>query len=386
MPEGPPPRILHLHSGFNLGGKEARAVRLMNHWGEGTHHTVISADHDAMGARAAIAPEVPCDFPQERAPSLHGLPGIRRHLRWARYMRGFDLVLTYNWGAMDAVMAHRMAAPFLKLPPLIHHEDGFNEDEVRRLNPRRNLFRQAALARVSALVVPSRVLEEIALGAWAQPARRIMRIPNGIDVAAYAPPPHADAIPGFARDESVVTIGTLAGLRAVKNLPRLVRAVAPLGERARLVIVGEGPERDAIVDEARALGCESRVVLPGFMPNPAHFIGLFDIFALSSDSEQFPISLVEAMAAGLPVVATDVGDVRTMVAARNGPFIVPVQEEGRYAAAVARLAGDAPLRRTLGDANREKARSEYAEAEMLTRYTALYCRAMGRNALPLTPG
>lgn len=375
---GSTPRILHLHSGFNLGGKEARAVRLMNHWGQHAHHTVISADHDAMGARKAIAPDVPCAFPMDAAPSLHGLPGLPRYIRWARYMQGFDLVLTYNWGSMDGVMAHRMFSPFMSLPPLIHHEDGFNEDEAERLNPKRNLFRQAALARATALVVPSRVLEDIALGAWAQPKARVVRIANGIDVAAYEVPPRADAIPGFTREEGIVTIGTLAGLRAVKNLPRLVRAAAPLGDKARLVIVGEGPERDAIAAQARALGFEGRLILPGFMANPAQFIGLFDIFALSSDSEQFPISLAEAMAAGLPVVSTNVGDVRNMVAEENLRFIVPKQDEAAFGAALARLASDAGVRDTLGAANRARARLNYQEVDMLARYSALYSMAMKR--------
>lgn len=380
MPERPetPPRILHLHSGFNLGGKEARAARLMNHWGGRAHHTVISADHAAMGARDAISPEVPCAFPMDSAPSLNGLPGLRRYLDWARYMRDFDLILTYNWGSMDGVMAHRIFSPFMSLPPLIHHEDGFNEDEAERLNPKRNLFRQAALARATALVVPSRVLEDIALGAWAQPKRRVVRICNGIDVAAYKVPPKADAIPGLVAQPGVVTIGTLAGLRAVKNLPRLVRAVAPLGEKARLVIVGEGPERETIVAQARALGFEGRLILPGFMANPAHFIGLFDVFALSSDSEQFPISLVEAMGAGLPVVSTDVGDVRNMVTEENLPFIVPKQDEVAFCATLKQLTSDAGLRATLGAANRARAQADYREADMLARYAALYSEAMGR--------
>ncbi len=353
-------------------------MRLMNHWGESAHHTVISADHEAMGARAAIADGVPCAFPMDAAPSLNGLPGLRRYTLWARYMRDFDLVLTYNWGSMDGVMAHRMFSPFLSLPPLIHHEDGFNEDEAERLNPKRNLFRQAALARATALVVPSRVLEDVAMGAWAQPRRRVVRIPNGIDVVAYDKPPRADAIPGFTREEGIVTIGTLAGLRAVKNLPRLVRAAAQLGDRARLVLVGEGPERGAIVAQARALGFEGRLVLPGFMANPAHFMSLFDIFALSSDSEQFPISLIEAMAAGLPVVATDVGDVRNMVAEENLPFIVPVHDEAGFSAALGRIAGDAGLRAALGAVNQQRARADYQEADMRARYSALYSDAMSR--------
>lgn len=372
-----PPRILHLHSAFDLGGKEARAVRLMNLWGAGAHHAVVSADHAAMGARAAIAPGVPCDFPMDAAPSLRGRPGLRRYVSWARYMRGFDLVLTYNWGAMDAVMAYRLLAPLMRLPPLIHHEDGFNEDEAERLKPARTWFRRLALAGTAALVVPSQTLRTIALDVWKRPAHRVHTIHNGIDVDAYARTPAPDAIPGLVPDPGKVVVGTLAGLRAVKNLPRLVRAVAPLGQRARLVIVGDGPERAAILAEARRLDVDEPL-LPGFFPDPWNYIGLFDIFALSSDSEQCPISLIEAMAAGLPVAATAVGDVAGMVAEENRPFIVSPGDEQGLSAAIARLIDDRALRWSLGAANRTRAAALYRERDMVARYAALYGQALGR--------
>lgn len=380
-----PVSILHLHSGFNLGGKEARAVRLMNLWGGRARHTVLSAQPEALGARAALAPGVACAFPgEEGAPPLGGRPGLARYRRLAAYMRGFDLVLSYNWGSMDGVMAHRLFAPLGGLPSLIHHEDGFNEDEAVRLDWRRNLFRRAALARAHALVVPSERLQGIARTAWHQPEARIRLIPNGIDVEAYAVPPAADAIPGLVREEGRLVVGTLAGLRAVKNLPRLVRIVAPLGRAVRLVIVGEGPERAALCAEAERLGVRD-LVLPGFLPRPADYVGLFDIFALSSDSEQFPISLVEAMAAGLPAVATEVGDVAAMVSPENRPFIRPPEDEAGLTAALGALIGDPALRRRIGAANRARAQERFRESVMVARYAALYGEAMGRPDA-LAPG
>jgi hypothetical protein len=98
-----PVRILHCHSTFSLGGKEARAVRLMNAWGDAAEHAVLSGMPDQLGAREAIDPGLKVDFPSD-APSLTGRPGLGRLFRLARYLRGFDLVLTYNWGAFDAVM------------------------------------------------------------------------------------------------------------------------------------------------------------------------------------------------------------------------------------------------------------------------------------------
>ncbi|MEA3052379.1 MAG: L-malate glycosyltransferase [Sphingomonadales bacterium] len=368
-----PVRILHAHSTFGRGGKEARAVRLMNAFGVAAEHSILSASPGELSAREALAPEVKADFPDD-APSLTGLPGLPRLFRLSRYMRRFDLVLTYNWGAFDAVMARHLFGG----PSLVHHEDGFNEDEAGELKTRRNLYRRLALGAAFRLVVPSARLEAIARKAWAQPAARVARIANGIDVPLYALPPGQE-IPGLEKRPGEVVIGTIAGLRAVKNLPRLVRAFAAMTSKdARLVIVGAGPESERIAAEARARGVGDRLLMPGFLAEPSRWIGRFDIFALSSDSEQFPISLVEAMAAGLPAVATAVGDVAQMVSDDNRPLIVEAEDEAAFAAALDSLAQRPDLRRAIGRANRERAAADYDEAGMIARYARLYGEAIGR--------
>jgi glycosyltransferase involved in cell wall biosynthesis len=365
-----PVRILHCHSTFSLGGKEARSVRLMNAFGDAAEHAILSAMPDRLGARDAIDRDVAVSFPED-APSLTGRPSPSRLFRLSRYLRRFDLVLTYNWGGFDAVMARRWFGG----PPLVHHEDGFNEDEAERLNPKRNAYRRLGLRGAYALVVPSARLERIARDAW---GREPVRIPNGVPVARFAHPPDAE-IPGLERQPGEILIGTVAGLRAVKNLPRLVRALAAMQARnARLVIVGEGPESERIAAEARARGVAARLVMPGFLSDPARWLGRFDIFALSSDSEQFPISLIEAMAAGLPAVATAVGDVPGIVSEDNRPLIVEPADEAAFAAALDSLADRADLRKAIGQANREKAMAEFDEKGMIARYGRLYGEAIGR--------
>ena len=366
-------RILHLHSTFAAGGKEVRAVRLMNAFGDAARHAIVSAVPGALAARALIDPGIAVAFP-ESVP-LAGRPSLARLRTIARAMRGHDLVLTYNWGAMDAVMAHRLFARTMALPPLVHHEDGFNADEAERQKWVRVLWRRIALPTATRLVVPSARLEAIARTIWRQPADRVVRIPNGIPVARFGAASAPDAIPGFMRRPGEIVVGTIAGLRRVKNLPRLVRAFAAAHVEGRLVIVGEGPERAAIVAEAARLGVADRVVLPGFLSDPARFAGLFDIFALSSDSEQFPISLVEAMAAGLPVAAPAVGDVAAMVAPENRAFISPPGEESELATSLRSLADQPTLRREIGEANREYAGSHYGEAAMIAAYRELYGNA-----------
>src|SRR4051812_3555192 len=371
-----PVRILHCHSTFSLGGKEARAVRLMNAFGDAAEHAIVSSMPDRLGARDAIAKGTKVSFPDD-APSLTGRPSPMRLNRLSRYMRRFDLVLSYNWGGVDAGMARR---PFGG-PPLIHHEDGFNEDEAERLNPKRNFYRRAGLGAAFELVVPSARLEGIARNAW---GRAPLRIANGVPVARFAGPPQAD-IPGLERKPGEIVIGTVAGLRAVKNLPRLVRALAAMtGGKARLVIVGEGPESERIAAEARSRGVASRLLMPGFLADPARWIGQFDIFALSSDSEQFPIALIEAMAAGLPTVATEVGDVPDIVAPDNRPMIVRPEDEAAFAAALDSLAERPDLRRGIGLANRERAQTDYGDAAMIMRYASLYGEAVGDAGLLLS--
>jgi glycosyltransferase involved in cell wall biosynthesis len=325
---------------------------------------------EALGARDAIDPDIVVDFPQD-APPLHGKPSPGRYRDLVRYMRNFELVLSYNWGAMDGVMARRLLAS-RDMPALIHHEDGFNEDESVRRNWKRNLFRRVGLRTAAAVVVPSTLLQRIAADEWHMGSRtRLIR--NGIDVAAYAAGPSIP-IPGFEPRDGEVVIGTVAGLRKVKDLPRLVRAVAALPPTVRLVIVGEGPERGAIAAEAAASGLADRLVMPGFMAEPARWIGHFDLLALSSRSEQAPIAAIEAMAAGLPVVSPDVGDVAAMVAEANRPFIATGEQAFR--AALAQMAADAALRARVGQENRDVAAERFDESRMVGAYEKLYARAL----------
>lgn len=372
-----PAKILHLHSTFDLGGKEARAVRLMNHFGSAAEHVILSAQPESLSARDAIDAKIKVAFPKD-APSLAGKPSLKRYREFVPYFRQFDLILSYNWGAMDGVMARTLFSRAGGLPPLIHHEDGFNEDEQKKLKRKRNWFRKFALGDSRALVVPSEQLARIAKDVWKQPEQKVHRIPNGIDVKRFEKTPQRGSLPGFVKREGEVVVGTVAGLRAIKNLPRLVQACAKAGDNVRLVIVGEGPEKEAILAEAARLDFGDRLLMPGFLADPARYIGLFDIFALSSDSEQFPISLIEAMAAGLPVAATDVGDIKSMVSQANRGFINPLDDESRLAESLTTLVQHQQLREDLGTHNRLKAQAEYNESKMLGRYALLYGHALGR--------
>lgn len=371
------PRILHLHSSFDAGGKELRCVRLINAWGKDADHAIVSGDPEKRGAAHMIGPKPRISWP--KFPSLRGKPSPGRLNKIAAAMAGYDLICTYNWGAMDAVMAHTLFADVHKLPPLVHHEDGFNEDESKRLKRSRNLYRRIALGRSAALVVPSHTLEDVALNVWQQPRSRVRRIPNGIPTRDFAAIPKRDMLPGLIKHKDEFWVGTLAGLRKVKQLDVLIRAMHRSPPEWQLVIAGEGPERDALLAVAEQAGLEDRVHLPGFVRDPQRFVGLFDIFALSSASEQQPISVLEAMAAGLPVVSPRVGDVGAMLSSDNGPYLTAPGDMDALAKALRDLANDPEARERIGAANRAKVRVEFDESRMIERYRALYWGLMEKH-------
>ena len=369
------PKILHCHSTFAAGGKEVRCAKLINAFGKGLQHHIVSAMPEQMDARALIdRTKARVGYP-DNFPSLTGRPTPGRLVGIAQALKPYDLILTYNWGAMDVVMAHTVFAQQFGLAPLIHHEDGFNEDEAKQLKRSRNWYRRIALGRTHSLVVPSETLETIAIDAWKQPRQRIVRIPNGIDTKAFARQPEPSKL-RLVKREGERWVGTLAGLRAVKQLPLLVRAVAGLPENWHLVILGDGPEKDAIQQAAVDADVSHRVHLPGAIDDPAKVIGLFDIFALSSKSEQFPLSVVEAMAAGLPVAAPDVGDIKAMVAEKNREFIAVPDSADALASMLDELADNPDLRKEIGRENREKAVRLYDISRMTERYADLYAGAL----------
>lgn len=369
-----PVRILHLFSAFGRSAVPIRAIRLMAAWGDRARHTIVSGDPEALGARALMSAGTSHEVAQN-PPPLTGKPSVARFEAIASLSRRFDLVLTYGWGAIDGVMAAR-AFP-KAATPVVHHEDGFDLDEADGPKIQRSVYRRIALPAAHALVVSSEALEGIARTAWKQPAARVRRIPNGVATAPSAPP-RPDAIPGFVRREGEVVIGTIAGLRPVKDLPMLVRAAGGLAGRIRLVIVGEGPDREAVEEAAFAMGLSDRLVMPGFLPEPQRYVGLFDILALSSRTEQCPTAVLEGMAAGLAIASTPVGDVAAMVAPENRPYITPLHHEVFLRDALQPLVTHEAGRQHLGHLNQARVRTAFDEAAMIARYKTLYEAALGR--------
>ena len=341
-------------------------VRVMNHLGTRFRHTVIALDNNFEAACGFAA-----DLEVELSPVRVLKQGpINTMLDSVRILRRIcpDLLITYNWGAIEWAMTNRLWPGYRH----IHIEAGFSQREADSQIPRRVLFRRWALARCALVVVPSRLLEDLARRVWRLPVERVRYVPNGVDVARFSSSA-PDVSVGFARRPDELVIGTVAPLRPEKNIGRLLRTFATLDTSitARLVVAGDGIERRRLEGLAEELGITDRVVFTGQI-TPETVLATFDIFALSSDTEQMPNALLEAMAASRAVAAVDVGDVKSIVCDDNRDFVVPRDDSSAFAAALATLLRDPEKRRTLGLKNRKRVVAMFSQEQMFAAYSEIF--------------
>jgi glycosyltransferase involved in cell wall biosynthesis len=350
------PLLLHVYSTFAVGGPQVRFAALANRFGRAFRHAVVAMDGNTA-CRGLLDPGLEVAFPEVEIRKGDTLGNRRRFRAVLRAMRP-DALVTSNWGSIEWAMAN--------MPTLVRHlhvEDGFGPEERDRQLPRRVWTRRLLLRRAT-VAVPSRVLHRIAAEVWRLPRARLHYVPNGIDLARFAV---------GRRDHGELVVGTVAALRPEKNLGRLLRAFALVRARmaCRLVIAGGGPERAGLEALAAELGIGDAVSFTGHVADTPSLYAGMDVFALSSDTEQMPISVLEAMGAGLPVAATDVGDVRAMLAPENGGLVV-ARQEAALADALAALLGDPDRRAALGAANRRRAEAAFDQETMFAAWHALF--------------
>jgi glycosyltransferase involved in cell wall biosynthesis len=369
---GDRPHLVHVYPTFDIGGVQVRFAALVGALGERFRHTVVSLSGE-YGAAALIPANAPVRYAAAPSPSRSLAIRVGRHRSMLAEL-GPDLLLTYNWGAMEVVLANALVGL-----PHIHLEDGFGPEEAMRQFRRRIWTRRLALSR-SQLIVPSRTLQTIATRTWRLDSRRVQHIPNG--VAPLAECGTALGSLGLNLPVGVPLIVWAGALRREKNPLRLLRAFAPLKDRAVLLLIGDGPERDAIQEEAARLRLGGSLHLLGRRMDTRDIIMQCQVLALSSDTEQMPLAVLEAMEAGLPIAATDVGDMREMVAEPNRAFIVAPCDKA-LSGALDALVGDAALRARIGQANRTRQGEFYGLPMMAEAYGAAFermsARARGRR-------
>lgn len=364
-------RILHVFPSFELGGSQRRMTTYLNASSAPHNHLVYAMDdcYDAAELshhfRAARIP--PGLIP--KGSLLGAIRGCRKALQQTKP----DLLVTYNWGSIEWAMANRWP----ERCPTVHIQDGFGEDERDAELPNRQRIRKMVYSRCSRVIVPSNKLATLARGSWQVPEKKLSYVPNGIDTNLFDRLPDPALMTKYGLSGSGPIIGTVARLTPEKNIGRLIEAFSKIENKhssAKLVIVGDGIGMAALKMLAERICEKDRVIFTGTINEPEMIVPAFDIFALSSDTEQMPISVLEAMAAGKAVVSTDVGDTKNMVSEANQLFIKG-READDLANSLDTLLADTPLLQLLGEANKTLVKERFSLDTMVETYDRLFAEA-----------
>ena len=367
--------IVHIVHRFDTGGMENGMVNLFNTLSpERYRHTVVALT-DFSEFRQRITAQ-PVEFHAlHRAPG-HGLGWAVRLWRLLRQLRP-DLVHTRNLAALEA----QFVAAAAGIRATVHGEHGRDVFDLYGQNWKYNLLRRAARPLVSNYIAVSRDLETWLRVAIRVQPRKLHQIYNGVDSAKFRP--RAGPRPEYAHPESIV-FGSVGRMVEVKDYPTLTRAFIQLvhqqperAARARLVIVGDGPARTTCLDLLQAAGLAHLAWLPGERHDIAEIMQALDVFVLPSKNEGISNTILEALASGLPVIATAVGgNVELVEPGVNGVLVQPGDVAGMAQALLGYL--DAPARiAEHGENARRQAVQRFSVPAMAAAYATVYDQTLG---------
>lgn len=372
-----PPSVLHLVISLAHGGLERLVVDWVNarnrRWPGSTCAACLDAEAGELGAELEGAPAICLGARRGR------FPWDRQAVRQLRQVlqSGFDVIHSHNLAAQQyaALAAGRGGVRH------VHTEHGTNPHCRGIVNRLRSRW---LAARSDALVAVSRDTARKMAPLWGRSADAITVVVNGI-----APAPDCSPIVRRALRESLglphsaFVVGSAGRLARVKGYDRLLAAFAAAASsapNARLVLIGDGPERAALEGQARGLGIGGATIFTGYRNDARRLIETLDLFVLPSRSEGLPVALLEAMAAGVPAMAAEVGDVGEVLdGGRAGTLLPP--SDGQWAALLAEaIRAGAGQRQEQAQRARARVTERYSQASMLESYERLYRDALRGTA------
>jgi glycosyltransferase involved in cell wall biosynthesis len=352
-------KVLHILHSLNAGGMEGRVARLAH----GMDPSRIEIQILTFRKPAARQVELPAHVKHCR---MEIPPGIHPDKLWAlrTFIRRerFDIVHTHNWGSMFyGVLAARLAG----VPYIVHGEHGLDA-ETNPITWKRILGQRWLSSLLARVVSVNAFIGKEVERTWHFERSKIVVLPNGVDLRRFRPvdPP------------LIFTFGTVARFDTVKNLPCLLegyrrfRAATPeVG--ARLVLVGDGPLFQTTKDLALTLGLGAEVEFPGGTPSPEAWYGRFSVYLNTSYYEGMSNTILEAMASGRPVIASDVDGNRDWLTPANAWFFRSGDPDD-LAEKMLLSFRDGEARARMAEANRARAEVEFDNADFIRKYQDVY--------------
>ena len=363
-------RILHIIESLEFGGAEKVVVSLANSMA-GTQQVSICCVKTIGALAVELDKRIDVFCMNKPEGNDYLLP-----FRLARILRrnNYDVVHTHNWGVF---LEGGLAGMLAKTPALIHTVHGpyakYPDTPVARIKLTLRHFLERVLAsRFRRIATVSDAIADYVVNDIAIDQEAVLTVHNGIPISGGA------AFAQSGGDDVVfITVGRLAAIKNHELMVRALREVLDTGTRVRLLIVGDGPERERIERCLREHQLQDKVSLLGFRSDVGEILSGADVFLMTSRYEGISIAMLEAMRAGLPVIATRVGGVPETVRDGTTGLLVGPDDLPGLVQAMLRLARSKPLRQEMGRRGREFLTEEFSLAQMSARYLKLYSPPAG---------
>ena len=375
-----PIRVMHVVNVLSLSGMEHGVIKQVNRLDPARFApSICCLAFQRDETHAVLDPRVPVhELRKSSGRDLGLVPRLAALLARERV----DIVHSHNWQTFFYTVA---AASLAGVSLRVH---GLHGREAEAPSARQIRLSRWLARRVSRLIAVSNDLGRELVKDWGVPAERVSVIPNGVDLDGFAHPGPVEGLReelGLAPEHRVIM--TVGGLRPVKDYPTLIRAFARVHAarpEARLVIVGGergGGSQGELAALAVSLGVGGAVLFPGVRQDVSRLLALSEIYVNSSVFEGMSNTILEAMAASRPVVATDVGGNPELVRHGVNGFLVPPRDEAALAERLAELLADPALIKAQGAAGRGLVESEHAMGRMVAAYEDCYEDLLSRRGL-----
>ena len=382
MTEHSAPLVVHIIYALGTGGLENGLVNVINHTPPQRYRHAVICLTDAAEFAQRISP------PGVQVVELHKNPGHDVGMYWRLFktLRSLapDIVHSRNLAALEA-QAITVLVPGVKR---VHGEHGRDISDLDGRNWKYRLLRKVMRVMIHRYIAVSRDLANWLTTAVGIPATRIQQIYNGVDQHRFRPPSkrREDVVPAnFLPAMPAVVLGTVGRLAAVKDQASLLQAfhllvsnTPHLRDTVRLVLVGDGPLRASLEQQIAAYGIGELVWLAGDRQDVPPLLQAMDIFVLPSLAEGISNTVLEAMATGLPVVATNTGGNPELVEEGVNGYLCPVQEPQALASAMLRLIQSPQERSRMGKNGLERVRQDFHWDRAVEEYLGLYDLLLGR--------
>jgi sugar transferase (PEP-CTERM/EpsH1 system associated) len=375
------PLVAHVMYRFDVGGLENGVVNLINHMPRDAYrHAVISLTEITDFRQRIVRDDV--EFIALKKPPGHAIWIYPQLFRLFRKLRP-AIVHSRNLAALEAAVPAWLAG----VPVRIHGEHGRDVGDLDGANKKYQWVRRCYRPFVNYFIALSCDLEHYLTVRVGMPQAKVVQIYNGVDARRFHPAQARQSISGCPfTDSSFWLVGTVGRMQTVKDQTTLARAfiraleIAPgLQPSLRLVMIGDGPLRAQSQELLEQAGCAELAWLPGERNDVPEILRGLDCFVLPSLAEGISNTILEAMASGLPVIATDVGGNSELIDVGRSGELVPVGDVEAMAQRMVGYARDRELARAAGQAGRAAVERQFSLPAMVRQYQGLYDRLLTRN-------